>query len=107
MKAYHAQNNSLYVSFDLEDFGTDSASPTSFIPEEFKLVLIKKDEILEVNGRSVPRARHRNDAIKLVKTNEPGTAAFYVWRPIPNARFESVKKNGTYAISGFGGLGNE
>jgi hypothetical protein len=107
VKAYHAQKNGPYVSFDIEDFGTDPAYSTTFLPEQFRLVLVKKGEILEINGRSVPRTSHAYDAIKLEQVDEPGTASFYDWTSVPDAKFESIRKNGTYTLSGFGGLGNE
>jgi hypothetical protein len=107
VKAYHAQINGPYVAFDLEDFGTDPDSPTAWKPEQFKLVLVKKGEVLNINGRLVPRATHAYDAIELVKIDDPGTATFYDWSPVPEAKFEFVRKNGAYATSGFGELGNE
>jgi hypothetical protein len=106
-KAFHAREDGHYTAFNLEDFGTDPQAPTAFQPEQFMLNLVKKGDTLEINGRLVPRALHDYDAIKLVKRNEPGTAAFYKWRAAPKARSERIRINGAYAISGFGGLGNE
>ena len=107
IRAYHSDQENHYVSFDLDEFGTDPRFPTAYKPQQFKLVLVKKGEILHINGRPVPRARHKYDAIELIKIDDPGSAEFFDWASVPGVKSEFVRQNGAYRTAGFGSLGNE